>query len=79
MIFPSFFSDIIYNVINNALLALCEQKPNDPVDFLSRKMLELIGDNPNGIPNNLMPYIIKVATKELQLSLESKEFSFKLK
>ena len=25
----------------------------------------LIGENPNGIPNNLMPYIIKVATKEL--------------
>lgn len=25
----------------------------------------LIGDNPNGIPNNLMPYITKVATKEL--------------
>ncbi len=25
----------------------------------------LIGDNPNGIPNNLMPYIQKVAAKEL--------------
>lgn len=25
----------------------------------------LIGEDPNGIPNNLMPYIIKVATKEL--------------
>ena len=25
----------------------------------------LIGENPNGIPNNLMPYIIKVANKEL--------------
>lgn len=25
----------------------------------------LIGDNPNGIPNNLMPYIVKVAIKEL--------------
>jgi UDP-glucose 4-epimerase len=25
----------------------------------------LIGENPNGIPNNLMPYIIKVATQEL--------------
>ena len=25
----------------------------------------LIGENPSGIPNNLMPYIIKVATKEL--------------
>jgi len=26
----------------------------------------LIGENPNGIPNNLMPYIMKVATKELK-------------
>ncbi len=25
----------------------------------------LIGDNPNGIPNNLMPYIVKVASGEL--------------
>lgn len=27
----------------------------------------LIGENPNGIPNNLMPYIVKVATKELEV------------
>ena len=27
----------------------------------------LIGEDPNGIPNNLMPYIIKVATKELPI------------
>ncbi len=26
----------------------------------------LIGEDPNGIPNNLMPYIVKVATKELK-------------
>lgn len=25
----------------------------------------LIGENPNGIPNNLMPYIVKVANKEI--------------
>ena len=25
----------------------------------------LLGENPNGIPNNLMPYIVKVATKQL--------------
>ena len=25
----------------------------------------LLGEDPNGIPNNLMPYIVKVATKEL--------------
>lgn len=27
----------------------------------------LIGENPNGIPNNLMPYILKVATHELDI------------
>jgi len=27
----------------------------------------LIGENPNGIPNNLMPYIVKVATHELEV------------
>lgn len=27
----------------------------------------LIGENPNGIPNNLMPYVFKVATKELEV------------
>ena len=26
-----------------------------------------IGENPNGIPNNLMPYIVKVANKELEV------------
>jgi len=26
----------------------------------------LIGENPNGVPNNLMPYIVKVATKEYE-------------
>lgn len=26
----------------------------------------LIGENPNGIPNNLMPYIVKVANRELK-------------
>ena len=36
----------IYDVISKALLSLCEEKPNDPVDFLSRKMLELIGEGP---------------------------------
>lgn len=25
----------------------------------------LLGENPNGIPNNLVPYVVKVATKEL--------------
>lgn len=27
----------------------------------------LIGENPKGIPNNLMPYIVRVATKELEV------------
>jgi len=36
----------IYEVIEEALLSLCKEKPNDPVDYLSRKMLELIGEDP---------------------------------
>ena len=36
----------IYEVIEEALLSLCQEKPNDPVDYLSRKMLQLIGDDP---------------------------------
>ena len=43
----------IYDVINDALLALCKEKPNDPVDFLSRKMLELIGVDPSEMVRNL--------------------------
>ena len=27
----------------------------------------LLGENPKGIPNNLMPYIVRVATKELEI------------
>lgn len=42
-------SNKIYNVIRDALLALCQEKPNDPVDFLSRKMLEIIGEDPNSM------------------------------
>lgn len=37
----------IYSVISDALLDLCEKKPNDPIDYLSRKMFELNGENPN--------------------------------
>jgi len=36
----------IYLVISKALHALCQEKPNDAIDFLSKKMLEIIGDNP---------------------------------
>ena len=36
----------------------------------------LIGENPNDIPNNLMPYIVKVATKELsQLSVFGNDYN----
>ena len=38
----------------------------------------LIGENPNGIPNNLMPYIIKVANKELEtLSIFGNDYNTK--
>lgn len=38
----------------------------------------LLGENPKGIPNNLMPYIIKVATKELpQLNVFGNDYNTK--
>ena len=38
----------------------------------------LIGENPNGIPNNLMPYIVKVATGELkELSIFGNDYNTK--
>lgn len=38
----------------------------------------LIGENPNDIPNNLMPYIVKVATKELkELSVFGNDYDTK--
>ncbi len=38
----------------------------------------LIGENPKDIPNNLMPYIVKVATKELEiLSIFGNDYSTK--
>ena len=38
----------------------------------------LIGENPNGIPNNLMPYIVKVANKELDcLSIYGNDYNTK--
>jgi hypothetical protein len=36
----------IYSVISQALQALCREKPNDSIEFLSKKMLEIIGDDP---------------------------------
>ena len=38
----------------------------------------LLGENPNGIPNNLMPYIVKVACKELScLSVYGNDYDTK--
>ena len=49
----------IYDVIEAALLSLCQEKPNDPVDYLSRKMLELIGEDSSAAirkkTTNIMP------------------------
>ena len=37
----------MYQIINDALFELCEEKPNNPIDYLARKMIELIGLEPN--------------------------------
>ena len=39
----------MYQIINDALFALCEEKPNNPIDYLARKMLELAGVDPHSI------------------------------
>ena len=68
----------IYEVIEEALLSLCREKPNDPVDFLSRKMLQLIGEDPSsairkkttliegGINDNLILSPEKIAIQNLK-------------
>jgi hypothetical protein len=37
----------MYQIINDALFALCEEKPNNPIDYLARKMIELTGLDPS--------------------------------
>lgn len=39
----------MYKVINDALFSICEEKPNDPLDFLSRKMMDLVGEDSNSL------------------------------
>ena len=51
----------IYNADNNWSIAILRY-----FNPIGAHRSGLIGDNPNGIPNNLMPYIVKVATGELE-------------
>lgn len=37
----------IYDIISNSLEALCKEKPNDPIFYLSAKMLEFVGEDIN--------------------------------
>ncbi len=39
----------MYKMINDSLFALCEEKPNNPIDYLSRKMMELAGLDPSSL------------------------------
>ena len=51
----------IYSVISKALEALCQEKPNDSINFLSKKMLEILGDDPKwNINKKLKVKIIKL-------------------
>lgn len=36
----------IFLVISKALEALIQEKPKDSIEFLTKKMLEIIGDDP---------------------------------
>lgn len=63
-------SNKIYNVIRDALLALCQEKPNDPVDFLSRKMLEIIGEDPNSMIRGVTKAISAKVNDDIIISPE---------
>lgn len=43
----------IFKVISDSLMALCIEKPKDPVYFLATKMLEQVGENINKLNLNL--------------------------
>lgn len=57
--------------IEGILKDICIANPNFSVAILryfnpvGAHPSKLLGENPNGIPNNLVPYIVKVANKEL--------------
>ena len=59
-------------MVEDVLRDICQADPSFNVAILryfnpiGAHQSGLIGEAPNGIPNNLMPYITKVATKELE-------------
>lgn len=55
----------MYKIISDALFSLCENKPKNPIKYLSAKMLELIGDNPDSlkIRHKVLLYIYNLCSQ----------------
>lgn len=43
------YEEQIFSIINDALFNICEEKPSNPIESLSAKMFQLIGEDPSEI------------------------------
>jgi hypothetical protein len=59
----------MYQIINDALFALCEEKPNNPIDYLARKMLELSGIDPHSISNKKKVILSYIRQQKLKIKM----------
>ncbi len=39
--------NLMYKYLSEALFEVCEQKPSNPISFLSKTLLQLVGDRPD--------------------------------
>ena len=45
--------NIMYKYLSESLLEVCEKKPSNPIGFLSKSLLSLIGDDPELLSRTL--------------------------
>ena len=64
----------MYDIIEEALLSLCNEKPNNPVEYLSKKMLTLIHDNSEFFKKRIVCISKGNTVEEVNVNLEN--FSF---
>jgi hypothetical protein len=62
----------MYNIIKTALFSLCEEKPNRPVEFLAKKMLELVDGNSKNT------FIARKSFLARKPSLDTEDYNLKL-
>jgi len=64
----------IYNIIKTALYSLCEAKPKDPVEYLARKMLNLVEDqnsNPSIFRESILERKQTIGTDNLVMKVQN--------